>query len=105
MGRAKRGARKHNHSQQIVHIAETKGGTDDEFDFVIGSLRASVGESEVCGGNNGREEELVDIEVEVPLSEIPKTGDDSGIWSILALISAAGMLCLLAIERKKRQEN
>ena len=46
-------ARKHDHSRQIVNIAKTKGGTDDELDFVVGSLRASIGESEAGSGNDG----------------------------------------------------
>ena len=48
-------AREHNHSRQIVNIAKTESGTDDELDFVVGSLGASVGEFELGGSNNGRE--------------------------------------------------
>ena len=72
-GRAKRGAREHNHSQQIVHIAKTESGTDDEFDFVVGSFRVSVGEPEVCGGSNGREVTL-DF-----LAQIPEDRDSTAL--------------------------
>ena len=51
--RAKIRAREHNHSHHVVHIAEAKGGTDDEFDFVVGSLGACVREPEPGGGNDG----------------------------------------------------
>ena len=48
-------AGEHNHSHHIVHIAETKGSTDDEFDFIIGGLGAGVGESEPGSGNVSQE--------------------------------------------------
>lgn len=50
------------------------------------------------------EEELIDIDLDVPLSSIPQTGDETAIWTYLAVLSAAGMLFLLIVERKKRQE-
>ena len=53
--RAEIRAREHNHSHHVVHIAETKGGMDDEFDFVVDSLGACVREPEPGGGNDGME--------------------------------------------------
>ena len=51
--RAEFRAREHNHSHHVVHIAESEGGTDDEFDFVVGRLGACVREPEPGGGNDG----------------------------------------------------
>lgn len=53
--RAKCGEGEYDHSCQVVHIAITKGGTDadNEFDFVVDSLRANVGGPAPGSGNNG----------------------------------------------------
>ena len=53
--RAEFRAREHNHSHHVVQISEAKGGADDEFDFVVGSLGACVGEPKPGGGNDGME--------------------------------------------------
>ena len=62
---AKGRAGKHDHSRQIVHIAKANGGTDDELDFVVGSLRTSIGESEAGSGNDGGKVAL-DFHTQVP---------------------------------------
>ena len=62
-------AREHNHSHHVVHITETKGSTDDEFDFVVGGLGSSVGELKLGSSNNGCE---VAFDF---LTQIPKYGD------------------------------
>lgn len=41
---------KHDHSRQI-YISITKGGMGNEFDLVVGRIRASVGKLEMGGGN------------------------------------------------------
>ena len=48
-------AREYNHNRQVVKIAKTEGGTDDELDFVVGGLRVSVREFELGDSNNGTE--------------------------------------------------
>lgn len=50
------------------------------------------------------DDELVDIEVDVPLASVPNTGDRSGLWGPLALISSAG-LALLGLKNKKREKD
>lgn len=50
---AKYGAGEHDHNCQIVYIAKTKDGADDEFNFVVGRLRVSAGKSVAGGDNNG----------------------------------------------------
>lgn len=62
-------AREHNHSHHVVHITETEGSTDDEFDFVVGGLGSSVGELKLGSRNNGCE---VAFDF---LTQIPKYGD------------------------------
>lgn len=64
-------AREHNHSHHIVHITETKGSTDDKFDFVVGGLGASIGEPKLGSSNNGCE---VAFDF---LTQIPKYGDSA----------------------------
>ncbi|RKI91975.1 doubled motif LPXTG anchor domain-containing protein [Parablautia intestinalis] len=47
---------------------------------------------------------LVDIfDEDVPLANVPKTGDISDMWYVIAALSAAGLLCLAALDRKKRR--
>ena len=62
-------AREHDHSGEVVEIAKTEGGTDDEFDFVVGGLGASTGEPELGGSNDGSEVALN------LLAQIPEHGD------------------------------
>ncbi len=51
-----------------------------------------------------RRSSLVDIfDEEVPLANIPQTGDISDVWYAIAVLSAAGLLCLAVLERKKRK--
>ena len=40
----------------------------------------------------------------VPLANVPKTGDLSALWYAVLTLSAAGLLCLTALERKKETE-
>ena len=63
-------ARKHDHSHHIVHISETKGSTDDKFDFVVGSLGGGVGEPELCGSNDS-EEVTLDFLAQFPKGRYP----------------------------------
>ena len=42
-------------------------------------------------------------DVEVPLANVPKTGDASLLWYMTALLSAAGLLALAAFERRQRR--
>ena len=63
------GAGEHNHSEKVIDVAETKGSTDDEFDFVVGGLGSSVGELKLGSSNNGCE---VAFDF---LTQIPKYGD------------------------------
>lgn len=49
------------------------------------------------------EEELVEIpDDDVPLADVPRTGDETGVWYVLALLAAGGLLVLRALEDKKR---
>lgn len=41
---------------------------------------------------------------DVPLADIPKTDDLSLLWHATALLSAAGLMVLAALERKQRRE-
>nr|WP_277935115.1 doubled motif LPXTG anchor domain-containing protein [Parablautia muri] len=51
-----------------------------------------------------RRSSLVDIfDEDVPLANVPKTGDISDAWYLIAVLSAAGLLCLTALEHKKRK--
>ena len=50
-------------------------------------------------------EELVEVpEEDVPLADVPKTGDRTGLWRMAALMSAAGLAVLTALERRQRRE-
>lgn len=49
-------------------------------------------------------EELEIPEEEVPLADVPKTGDLSNGWYGALVLSAAGLVCLTALERRKRDE-
>ncbi len=41
---------------------------------------------------------------DVPLARVPKTGDSSGLWHMMALLSAFGLMAVTMIDRKKHQE-
>ncbi len=41
---------------------------------------------------------------DVPLAEVPQTGDNSGLWAALLLLSGAGLTYLL-LDDKKRRDN
>ena len=41
---------------------------------------------------------------DVPLARVPKTGDSSGLWHMMALLSAFGLMAVTMMDRKKRQE-
>lgn len=49
------GAREHDHSHQINHIAEAEGRADNQSDFVVGSLGADTRKPKLGGSNDGRE--------------------------------------------------
>ena len=54
----------------------------------------------------GTPSDNVTIEDEdVPLADIPKTGDESAVWFYLTFLSAASLLCLLVVELKKLKKN
>ena len=89
---AKCRAGKHDHSCQIVHIAKAKSGANDEFDFVVDSLRVSVGESE-AGGNNDGSEVVLNF-----LAQISKLGDSATLGSGHPLGKSIGNLVRLGFE-------
>ena len=41
---------------------------------------------------------------DVPLASVPKTGDNSGLWHMMALLSAFSLMAVTMMDRKKRQE-
>lgn len=43
-------------------------------------------------------------DVDVPLSDVPQTGDNSGIWYVLAALSVSGLAVLALVEKRKEQE-
>ncbi len=45
------------------------------------------------------------LDDDVPLAGVPKTGDVSVMWYVMAALSAIGLSCLLTLEQKKRQES
>ena len=48
------------------------------------------------------EDDLVELEdPDVPLADVPKTGDDSLIWGVLTLISGTGLVWL-ALDKKRK---
>ena len=54
---------------------------------------------------NTPSEELVELpEDPVPLADVPKTGDVSILWYAMTLLCGAGLVCLLALERKERRQ-
>ena len=47
-------------------------------------------------------EELIELpEEEIPLAEVPKTGDNSGAWGVMALLAACGLAGLAATKKRK----
>ena len=49
----------------------------------------------------------VEVEIpdeDVPLADVPNTGDGTGLWCVLGLMAGAG-LAYLFLEEKKRQNN
>lgn len=49
-------------------------------------------------------EELLDLDIDVPLSDVPRTGDVSEIWLVSAAVSALGLAVLFYADKKKRDE-
>ena len=92
--RAEIRAREHNHSHHVVHIAEAKGSTDDEFDFVVGSLGACVGEPELSGSNDS-EEVTLDF-----LAQFPKGGYPAPLGPSHPLGKRSGNLIRPGFERQ-----
>ena len=41
---------------------------------------------------------------DVPLASVPKTGDSSGVWHLMALLSAAGLMAISMLEKKRHQK-
>lgn len=41
---------------------------------------------------------------DVPLASVPKTGDRSGLWHMMALLSAFSLMAMTMVDKKKRQE-
>lgn len=41
---------------------------------------------------------------DVPLASVPKTGDHSGLWHMMALLSAFSLMAMTMMDKKKRQE-
>ena len=47
-------------------------------------------------------EELIELpEEEIPLAEVPKTGDNSGAWGVMALLAACGLAGLATTKKRK----
>ena len=44
------------------------------------------------------------LDDDVPLASVPKTSDSSGLWNMMALLSAFGLMAMTMMDRKKRQE-
>ncbi|MDE6282253.1 MAG: LPXTG cell wall anchor domain-containing protein [Oscillospiraceae bacterium] len=42
--------------------------------------------------------------MDVPLSDVPQTGDNSSIWYVLAVLSVSGLAVLALVEKRKDQE-
>ncbi len=60
----------HNHSDQVIQITETAGRTNDQLDFVVGSLDPSIGEPVPRCGNDGIKVAL-DLLAQVPENRDP----------------------------------
>lgn len=41
-------------------------------------------------------------EPDVPLANVPQTGDDTGLWLLAALVSGTGLACLLLTRKRGR---
>lgn len=41
---------------------------------------------------------------DIPLASVPKTGDSSGLWHMMALLSAFSLMAVSMLDKKKRQE-
>ncbi len=41
---------------------------------------------------------------DVPLAAVPRTGDSSGVWHMMAILSAFGLMAMSLLDKKKRQE-
>ncbi len=41
---------------------------------------------------------------DVPLAAVPRTGDSSGVWHMMAILSAFGLIAMSLLDKKKRQE-
>ena len=87
-------AGEHDHSDHVVHIAETKGSTDDELDLIIGGLGACVGELEPGSGDDSREVAL-DF-----LAQFPKHGDSAPLGPGHPLGKSTGNLIRASLERQ-----
>ena len=51
------------------------------------------------------EEPEVEIEIEdssIPLADVPRTGDNSHIWAIFAMISGVGLALLALLDKKSK---
>ena len=47
---------------------------------------------------------LVEIpDEEVPLAEVPLTGDESGIWYVIVVMSAAALAVMNVLEKRKKK--
>lgn len=50
------------------------------------------------------DEEIEIPDEEIPLADVPQTGDMSAQWCVMTAMAAAGLMVLVMIERKKREE-
>ena len=41
---------------------------------------------------------------DVPLAAVPRTGDSSGVWHMMAILSAFGLIAMSLLDKKKRQD-
>lgn len=71
---------------------------DDDDDFI------ELGEGDVPLAD-AEQEEIVDmIDEEVPLAEVPATGDPSALWLMLTALSGSGLVGLKLFEKKREEE-
>ena len=94
-------AREHNHSHHIVRISETKGSTDDEFNFIVGGFGAGVGEPKLGSSNDGTKMAL-NFLAQIPEHEDPASpGQAIHLVSSLAISSgpALSARCRFSLSR------
>jgi len=81
----------------VPDVPETPDTPDDTSEIVIEDPETPLDEGP------GADEELVEIEEEVPLANVPKTGDSSWIWYSLTIISGLALAAMnIAGRREKR---